>query len=329
MVEKLVMVFFITNFAFSKNIIIKDCIVNKEISNVIVYDMNNNIIGISNNRGSLDINNEIKEIKINHPKYGTNKYLVDDVICLEESLLDEISIETGDQVKQDLIFSIKKSFDKVKDIKEVYFQVENEVYSNNGLLESYNGVIKFNFKKNNYKTTFYNSNINLTSKINEFTNYSLVESFKFVDYYIPKYTLFNSNKEFRSLLSRLNKSKVSKSENKYFIYLDNDNYDDFIVFEVDMSTQLINRYTNSTMEWIGGKEKDNRKLVNSNTDIIYNFNNIKEFQKIQIKEKYIIENKEVNFIFKGDIYNGGKKTLTDEKSSMGFVLMYMKKFTNK
>lgn len=157
----------------------------------------------------------------------------------------------------------------------------------------------------------------------------MVESFKFVDYYIPKYTLFNSNKEFRSLLSRLNKSKVSKSENKYFIYLDNDNYDDFIVFEVDMSTQLINRYTNSTMEWIGGKEKDNRKLVNSNTDIIYNFNNIKEFQKIQIKEKYIIENKEVNFIFKGDIYNGGKRTLTDEKSSMGFVLMYMKKFTNK
>lgn len=151
MVEKLVMVFFITNFAFIKNIIIKDCIVNKEISNVIVYDMNNNIIGISNNRGSLDINNEIKEIKINHPKYGTNKYLVDDVICLEESLLDEISIETGDQVKQDLIFSIKKSFDKVKDIKEVYFQVENEVYSNNGLLESYNGVIKFNLKKTTIK----------------------------------------------------------------------------------------------------------------------------------------------------------------------------------
>ena len=314
---------------FSQSIIIKNCSENEIVSNVIVFDVNDKIIGISNEDGILNINGGIKEIKIYHPKYGTKNFHIDDIICLDEEILQEISIESGEKVKKELIEILNNSFNKAKEIKELYFNVDNKVFTNNELLESYNGIIKSTYKKNSIKNTFYNSEINISSKTKQFNNYSLVEAFKFVDYYLPKYTLFNTAKEFNNLLNRIEKTKINKENNLYFVYLDDNNYDDYIVFEKESDgSSLLKRYTNSTIKWAITKDKKNRKLVNSYTDIFFNFSDINHFQKIQITENFIIENKNVNFTFKSNSYKINKEVLKDEKSTIGFLLMYMKKYTS-
>lgn len=315
----------ISNISYAKSIYIKDCDNNIFISNALIFDENNNLIGSTNEYGIIEISNQ-QIIKISHPKYGSNTHHVEDIICIDNTTLEEIIIETVAHVKGELLSHLNNSRQKILNIKELYYNVENKVIWKENTVESYKGVAKSVISNKNTNTSLYNHDIMISPKIKEIDGYYLVESFKFIDKYLPKYTLFNNNKSFNLLEERVKVSQVSKVGNVYFIYY-KDNYEDYISFEIDES-KLIKRYINTSTLWSESKNTKNKKLINTYTDIKYNFSNLDEFQDIDISETLLINDQPISIKFNGSIYKGNKSNLKDEKKGIKFALMYMKIFTN-
>lgn len=313
------------NICTAQTILLKDCENNSVVSNALVFDTDNNLIGTTNESGKIDISN-IDKIKVNHPKYGSKTIIVEDVICIEETTLKEVIIESGETVKSELIIYLNNSRNKVKELKEMYYNVENTVSWQNNKVESYKGVVKYIFSKNSSNNSLYNHDIFLNPISKEIKDYHLVESFKFYDYYLPNYTIFNNKKSYNLLVSRINNSIVTKVGNTFFIFIE-DSFNEYISFEVN-EDKLISRYTNTSMEWSDKKYHKNRKLIYSYSDIVYDFSNIQKFQTINIKESMLINNQIINIHFKGDVYNGSRSILKNEKKGIGFVLMYMKIYSN-
>jgi len=98
-----------------------NCNENTPIKNLMVFDSNNNYIGLTNEKGVLEKEISNTKLIINHPTYGNQTITVSDKskICIDffNEELNELFIEKGLHVQKELLQALEISFKAFSDEK--------------------------------------------------------------------------------------------------------------------------------------------------------------------------------------------------------------------
>lgn len=306
-----------------------NCNKNTPIQNLMVFDSNNNYIGLTNENGVLEKEFSDTKLVINHPEYGNQIITVSNKskICIDllNEELEELFIDKGLHVQKELLQSLEISYKAFSDEKSgnSIYKISDNAYVNNVLNESLFGYLKIstNGKGIRYLDPQY-----------KFTEYIHKKIYNF--YILPQYSAFalddqifplHNKKDYQQFISLITESVVSKSGNYY--YIDLPKIDDFITIQIDPKSNKINRISFPKIL------KDGRLKLGSftqyvNTDMFFDTKSTYRMTSLELKNYYEIEGKEVYYDFKAVEVNLSKNEISEMKSMGigglgGLVVQYM------
>ncbi|MDO5635672.1 MAG: hypothetical protein Q4G18_00285 [Myroides sp.] len=319
----------VTSFAQKQFV---NCETQKPISNLMVFDTDQNYIGITNEKGIIEKELLSQQIIINHPEYGNQTVdITKDRICIDffNDELDELFIEKGLHVQKELLQALEISFKAFSDEKsgKSIYKISDNAYVNNVLNESLFGYLKIdtNGKSIRYLDPHY-----------KFTEY--IHKKEYNHYINPSYTpmalyeqIFplHNRKDYKEFISMINESETSKSGNYY--YIDLPKIENFITIEIDPKSKKINRISFPKVQKDGrGKFKEGY-IQYTNTEMFFDTQSTYKMTSLELKNYYEIEGKKVRYDFKAAEVNLPKKEVSAMKS-VGFggiglndlVSVYMK-----
>ena len=292
-----------------------NCDEDKPISNLMIFDANNNYIGLTNENGVLEKEFSDTKLVINHPDYGNQTIIVSDKskICIDffNEELKELFIEKGLHVQKELLQALEisfKAFSEEKSGKSIY-KISDNAYVNNMLDESLFGYLKIssNGKSIRYLDPHY-----------KFTEYIHKKTYNF--YILPQYSAFaldeqifplHNKKDYQQFVSMITKSKTSKSGNYY--YIDLPEIDDFITIEVDSKSKKISRISFPKVQ-TDGRLKLGYFTQYVNTEMFFDTHSTYKMTSLELKNYYKVEGKKVHYVFKAVEVNLPKKQVSDMKS---------------
>lgn len=292
-----------------------NCDEDKPISNLMIFDANNNYIGLTNENGVLEKEFSDTKLVINHPDYGNQTIIVSDKskICIDffNEELKELFIEKGLHVQKELLQALEisfKAFSEEKSGKSIY-KISDNAYVNNMLNESLFGYLKIssNGKSIRYLDPHY-----------KFTEYIHKKAYNF--YILPQYSAFaldeqifplHNKKDYQQFVSMITKSKTSKSGNYY--YIDLPEIDDFITIEVDPKSKKISQISFPKVQ-TDGRLKLGYFTQYVNTEMFFDTHSTYKMTSLELKNYYKTEGKKVHYDFKAVEVNLPKKEVSDMKS---------------
>jgi len=328
--KKLVLSLFTTiSFSVFAQTHFVNCNDSKPISNLMVFDSNQNYIGITNEAGLLEKEITATELIINHPNYGNQRVTLLDKqkVCLDyfNDELEELYIEKGVHVQKELLNALEisyKAFSDENSGKSIY-KISDHAYVNNALNESLTGYLKINSngKSIRYLDPYY-----------KFTDYIHKKEYNF--YVLPQYTAFtldeqifplHNKKDYQQFVSMITKSETSKSGNYY--YIDLPKIDDYITIEIDPNSKKISRISFPKVQK-DGRLKFGSFTQYTNTEMFFDVRTIYKMTSLELKNYYETAGKKVHYDFKAVEVNLTKKEVSDMKSMGigglgGLVVNYM------
>lgn len=319
----------VTSFAQKQFV---NCETQKPISNLMVFDTDQNYIGITNEKGIIEKELLSQQIIINHPEYGNQTVdITKDRICIDffNDELDELFIEKGLHVQKELLQALEISFKAFSDEKsgKSIYKISDNAYVNNVLNESLFGYLKIdtNGKSIRYLDPHYKFTEYIHKK--EYNHY-INPSYTPIALYEQIFPLHN-RKDYKEFISMINESETSKSGNYY--YIDLPKIENFITIEIDPKSKKINRISFPKVQKDGrGKFKEGY-IQYTNTEMFFDTQSTYKMTSLELKNYYEIEGKKVRYDFKAAEVNLPKKEVSAMKS-VGFggiglndlVSVYMK-----
>lgn len=306
-----------------------NCDEDKPISNLMIFDANNNYIGLTNENGVLEKEFSDTKLVINHPDYGNQTIIVSDKskICIDffNEELKELFIEKGLHVQKELLQALKISFKAFSDEKsgKSIYKISDNAYVNDVLNESLFGYLKIstNGKSIRYLDPHY-----------KFTEYIHKKEYNY--YILPQYSAFaldkqifplHNKKDYQQFVSVITESETSKSGNYY--YIDLPKIDDFITIEVDSKSKKISRISFPKVQ-TDGRLKLGYFTQYVNTEMFFDTHSTYKMTSLELKNYYKVEGKKVHYDFKAVEANLPKKQVSDMRSMgigglSGLVVHYM------
>ncbi len=292
-----------------------NCNENTPIKNLMVFDSNNNYIGLTNENGVLEKEFSDTKLVINHPSYGNQTINVSDKskICIDyfNEELEELFIEKGLHVQKELLQALEISFNAFSDAnsqKSIY-KITDHAFVNNVLNESLLGYLKVN--SNGKSIRYLDPNYKFTEYIHK----------KEYNHYInPQYSAFaldeqifplHNKKDYQQFVSMITESETSKSGNYY--YIDLPKIDDFITIEVDPKSKKISRISFPKVQK-DGRIKLGYYMQYVNTEMFFDTQSTYKMTSLELKNYYETEGKKVHYDFKAVEVNLPKKEISDMKS---------------
>lgn len=314
--KKLVLSIFTTiSFSVFAQTHFVNCNDNKPISTLMVFDSNQNYIGITNEAGLLEKEIIAAELIINHPNYGNQRVTLLDKhkVCLDyfNEELEELYIEKGLHVQKELLQALEISLEAFSDEKsgKSIYKISDNAYVNNVLNESLLGYLKIN---NNGKSICY---LNPQYKFTEYIHK------KVYNYYIlPQYSAFaldeqifplHDKKDYQQFVSMISESETSKSGNYY--YIDLPKIDDYITIEIDQKSKKISRISFPKI-LKDGRLKFGYFTQYVNTDMFFDTESAYRMVSLELKNYYQFEGKKVQYDFKAVEVNLSKNEISEMKS---------------
>ncbi|MBW3517835.1 hypothetical protein [Flavobacterium sp. NKUCC04_CG] len=199
----------------------------------------------------------------------------------EGRVLDDIVISVDSQKDKKELTAILKNSYKLYDADNFYeydtFSSENN--SAGRLLESDKGF----FKKN----SFYNM-VLLVSEAE--AEYDISDSVPFVSLMKYHYFMFSSKSNFKLLLKAIDRHKVHRVDEFFYLYDDDWNYK--VVFEVDLENRVLTRFVNNGVSFNEFEVGDNiffkrdSQLVERALSICYEYNGKLVEKEVVAEELY-------------------------------------------
>lgn len=296
-----------------------NCDEDKPISNLMIFDANNNYIGLTNENGVLEKEFSDTKLVINHPDYGNQTIIVSDKskICIDffNEELKELFIEKGLHVQKELLQALEisfKAFSGEKSGKSIY-KISDNAYVNNVLNESLFGYLKIS--TNGKSIRYLDPHYKFTEYIHKKEyNYYINPSYTPISLYEQIFPLHN-RKDYQQFVSMITESETSKSGNYY--YVDLPKIDDFITIEIDPKSKKISRISFPKVQKDGrGKFKEGY-IQYTNTEMFFDTQSTYKMTSLELKNYYEIEGKKVQYNFTAVEVNLPKKQVSAMKS-VGF-----------
>lgn len=291
-----------------------DCETNEPISNLMIMDANNNYIGITNEKGWLEKEIDAQQLVTNHPAYGNQTISISNEkqVCISSSdeELEELVIEKGVHVREQLLTILENSYKAFsKENQRTVYKITDYAYVNNVLNESLLGYLKIN--KNGKGIRYLNPEY-------VFTEYIFKKEYNY--YILPHYTPFaldeqifplHNKKDYREFVATINESEISKSGD--YFYIDLPKIDDFITIQTHPENKKIARISFPKVQ------KDGRRKFGSfvqyvNTEMFFDTQNTYRLTRLELKNYYQFDGKNVNYDMKAVEVNLPKKEVSAMKS---------------
>nr|WP_298003144.1 hypothetical protein [uncultured Flavobacterium sp.] len=302
----------VTSFAQNQFV---NCETQKPISNLMIFDTDQNYIGITNEKGIIEKELFSQQIIINHPEYGNQTIdITKNRICIDffNEELEELFIEKGLHVQKELLQALEISFKAFSDenSQKSIYKIIDQAFVNNVLNESLLGYLKIssNGKSIRYLEPHY-----------KFTQYIHKKEY---NYYInPQYSAFaldkqlfplHNKKDYKLFVSMITESENSKSGNYY--YIDLPKIDDFITIEVDPKSKKISRISFPKVQKDGRLKFKEGYMQYTNTEMFFDTQSTYKMTSLELKNYYEIEGKKVRYDFNAIEVNLPKKEVSTMKS---------------
>lgn len=270
--------------------IIKDCGKRQLVANVVVYDAQNKIIGVTDREGKVALDANVQDLTLVHPEYGHVVAVNQAIICLDE-LLKPIVIEVHLDAKQELMDILQNTYNQyhIDPFDKQFFYYKGMVYENdqNGeLLANEEGYLTYD--------TYYNTSLYKADKLADYLDNSDIVARSPLGKEHKDYFFFSSKKQFNALLKSLKKLKVKKINTDYYVY--DATWDNYWLFEIDTAHRCVIRFVNTAFEGrifdIGDNVFFKRKstLVQRLIEVNYKLEGRKMKQQIQLYDLFALTN---------------------------------------
>lgn len=305
-----------------------DCTNQNPLQNVIVNETSTNKwIGNTDEKGNINIPENINSITVSHPNFGTlsiNSFAT--IVCMDDNstTLKELVIENGPTVKKQLLTIFENSYKTFKkDNKgKRYYQIDFNINENHKKLESFNGILALG---NVLNTTFNNYSLYWDSEINKNTVYQKLPSYEYISH--TEEGVFTDKRIYQLVKDFIQNNKVQKIGDEYVVYKDSD--DDFITFTIDSEKKLISKYQNTLVLKRNkpAQFNSNDKVLMGKIEVYFDTNDQYYIKTLSVQEKYSIENNIIDsnsFIKQLKLTKEEQKNL-EGKGIIGFVVDYVEK----
>ncbi|EHQ42689.1 hypothetical protein [Myroides odoratus] len=306
---------------------IKDCGKQQLIANVVIYDAENKIIGVTDREGKVALDPKIQDITLVHPEYGHVTTVNQGIICLDE-LLDPIVITLHLDAKQELMDILQNTYKQyhIDPFDKQFFYYKGMIYENDmkgELLANEEGYLTYN--------SYFNTSLFISDKQADYLDNSDAVVYVPLRGEHQEYFFFNSKKQFNTLLKSLKKLKVKKINAAYYVY---DNaWDNYWLFEVDCLEKRIVRFINTARETTFFDPRANfvfkRKstLVQRLIEVNYGLDGEKLKQKLDLFEVYRLTNSEVKMVkyLKINTVDRQDVTIENRYSLIQYIRLHVKR----
>ncbi|HLV51970.1 MAG TPA: hypothetical protein VKY44_08455 [Flavobacterium sp.] len=325
--KKLIIVLLFMNWAAFAQTQIKNCNENKGLPNAIVNNaVSGEWIGNTDVVGNIVIPETIKRIEVAHPDLGS--IILDNQkgeICVdnEGEILNELVIETGTNLKKELLEILDNSY-KVykKDNKgKRFYDIDYQLSDKKGdKLETFNGILALG---NLFNTSFNNYKLQWSKSIKDNKSYNKLPSYQYIAH--TEEALFTDRKTYNKFKKYVADNDVQKIGNEYFISQGNSEH--FVTLEINKEKQLVSKYTNTELfrdKKPYGFEKGDRVTMGK---VEVNFDTANDYfvNNLSVQEKYLIDQKDYHsdcFIKQKKLNKEEQKNL-DGKGIIGFATDYV------
>lgn len=328
--KKIILTLLLINGSVFAQTQLKNCDENKNLANVIVNNaVSGEWIGNTDASGNIIIPDNVKQIEIAHPNFGS--VVLDNQkgqICIDNDseILNELVIETGTNLKKELLeildnsFKVYKKDNKGKRFYDIDYQLTDKA---DDKLETFNGILALG---NMFTTSFNNYKMQWSKSIIDNPSYNKLPSYQYIDH--TKEALFTDKKIYNKFKKHVKENEVQKIGNQYFVY--KKDTDHFLTLDVDKEKQLVLKYTNTDVfrdkKPYGFEQGD--KVTMGKVEVTFAVTEDYFVNDLSVQEKYLINQKDYN----SDSFIKQKK-LTKEKQEeligkgiIGFVIDYVEQF---
>lgn len=325
--KKLIIALLLINATAFAQTQIKNCNEDKGVANAIV---NNAIsgawIGNTDVVGNILIPETVKSIEIAHPDFGS--IILDNQkgqICIDDQseILNELVIETGTNLKKELLgmldnsFKVYKKSNKGKRFYDIDYQLTDKT---DDKLETFNGILALG---NVFNSSFNNYILHWSKLIIDNPSYNKLPSYQYIAHI--EEALFTDKKIYNKFRKYVAENDVQKIGNQYFVSSESSEH--FITLDVDKEKQLVLKYTNTDVfrdkKPYGFEQGD--KVTMGKVEVTFAVTEDYFVNDLSVQEKYLINQKDYN----SDSFIKQKKLSKEEqeqlvgKGIIGFVVDYV------
>lgn len=303
-----------------------NCNANTPIQNARV--INNNTkewMGNTDEYGEITIPRETSSILVTHPDFGNiNINTLTDIICLDSnsSTLKELVIESGTEVKKQLLVILENSYKKFKkDNKgKDYYKIDFNLSEGKKKIETFNGILGLGSL---LSTTINNYKLHFNKETHYQDLHKKLPSFEYISHI--EEAIFTDKKSYNKIKDFVNKNKIQKINNE--IIVSNITTDDYITFTINEEKQLIEKYQNtevlkrekpsyfSSTDWI----------LMGNVEAIYHTASNYHINTLKVQERYKID----DITIQSNSYINQLKLTKEEQNNLngkgviGFAIDYV------
>lgn len=304
----------------------KNCHENTVLQNVIVNDAaSKEWIGNTDATGTLMIPENVKEIEISHPSFGSvtipNRK---GTICTDEQgeVLNELVIETGDNVTKTLLTLLDHSFSVYKKANKgkKYYEVDYRLAGQNQVLETFRGILALG---NVFNSSFNNYTLKWTEAIKDNPSFNKLPRYQYIEH--TNEILFADKGVFEKFKKRVQSSKVQHIGNQYFI--SNNGSEEFVTLDVDATGLLISGYVNTELLNTGKPyafEKGDKRTMGKVAMTFASGPDAYFAEDLSVEARYLIDGKD----YESECFIKQKKLTKEEekqlkgKGIIGFAVDY-------
>lgn len=307
----------------------KNCADNTLLQNVIVNNaVTKKWIGNTDEQGMLTIPNDVSEIEASHPTFGLLTMAnTKGTICTDESsdMLEELVIDTGDNVTKALLEVLDHSFETYKKANKgkKHYQIDFKLTEQEQPLETFAGILALD---NVFNSSFNNYTIKWTEAAKDNKSFNKLPRYQYIAHVSEIF--FAEKKNFDKLKKEIQSSTVQRIGNQYYICEKGSS--EFITIDADPTTKLVTGYVNTqllTDKKQYAFEKNDRQTMGK---VAMNFKTAADdyfVDDLCVEAKFLIDQKDYeteSFIKQKKMTKDEIKKL-EEKGVVGFAIDYVKK----